>query len=56
MCLIGKMQLLWKQCRGIGPNHAARGKSHGFSQVAAGTWGIFRSYGGDVLSNLEFVQ
>ena len=32
------------------------GMSHGFSRVAAGTWGIFSSYGGDVLSNLEFVQ
>ena len=25
----------------IGPHLAARGKSHGFSRVAAGTWGIF---------------
>ena len=33
-----------------------RGKSHGFSQVAAGTWGIFSSYGGDVHSKLEFIQ
>ena len=37
MCLIGKTQLLWTQCRGIGPHLAARGKSHGFSRVAAGT-------------------
>ena len=35
---------------------AARGKSHGFSRVATGTWGIFSSYGGDVHSILEFVQ
>ena len=33
----------------------ARGKPHGFSRVAAGTWGIFSSYGGDVHSKLEFV-
>ena len=32
---------------GIGPHLAARGKSHGFSHVAAGTWGTFSSYGGD---------
>ena len=55
-CLIGKTQLLWTQCRGIGPHLAARGKSHEFSRVAAGTWGIFASYGGDVHSKLEFVQ
>ena len=34
----------------------ARGKSHGISRVAAETWGIFSSYGGDVHSKLEFVQ
>ena len=56
MCLIGKTQLLWTQCRGIGPHLVARGKSHGFSRVAAGTWAIFSSYGGDVHSKLEFVQ
>ena len=32
------------------------GKSHGFSRVAAGTWSIFSSYGGDDNSKLEFVQ
>ena len=37
MCLIGKMQLLCMQCRGIGPHLVVRGKSHGFSRVAAGT-------------------
>ena len=31
-------------------------KSHGISRIAAGTWGIFSSYGGDVHSKLEFVQ
>ena len=32
------------------------GKSHGFSGVAAGTWGILSSYGGDGPSKLVFVQ
>ena len=44
------------QCRGIGPHVAARVKSHGFSRVAAGTWGIFSSYDGDDPSKLVFVQ
>ena len=56
MCLIGKTQLLCMQCRGIEPHLVARGKSHLFSGEAAGTWGIFPSYGGDVHSKLEFVQ
>ena len=43
-------------CRKIGPHLAARGKFHGISRVAAGTWGIFSTYGGDVNSKLEFVQ
>ena len=51
-CLIWKTQLLWTQCRGIGPHLAGRGKSHGFSRVAAGTWGILSSYSGDVHSKL----
>ena len=38
MCLIGKRQLLCMQCRGIGPQPVANGKSHGFSRVAAGTY------------------
>ena len=46
MCLTGKTQLLCMLCRGIRPHFVARGKSHGFSRVAAGTWGIFSSYGG----------
>ena len=33
-----------------------RGKSHVFSRVAAGPWGIFSSYGGDDTSKLLFVQ
>ena len=35
MCLIGKKQLLCMRFRGIGPLLVARGKSHGFSRVAA---------------------
>ena len=38
--------------RGIGPHLAGRGTSHGFSRVAAGTWGILSSYSGDVQSKL----
>ena len=38
MCLIGKTQLLCMQCRRIGPHLVARGKSPGFTRVAAGTW------------------
>ena len=44
------------QCRGIGPHLAAMGKSHEFSGVAAGTWGIFLCYGGDGHLKLGFVQ
>ena len=55
MCLIGKTQLLCMQCMGIGPQLVARGKSHGFSRVAAGTCGIFSSYDRDAHSKLEFV-
>ena len=40
---------------GIGPHFVARGKAHGFSQVAAGTSGIYSSYDGDALSKREFV-
>ena len=56
MCLIGKTQLLCMQCRGIGPHLIARGKSHGFSRVAAGTCCILSSYGGDGHLKLGFVQ
>ena len=31
------------------------GKSHGFSRVSVGTWGIFSSYDGDAHSKREFV-
>ena len=55
MCLIGKTQLLFMQWRGIRPHLLARGKSHGFSRVAAGTSGIFLSYDGAAHSKREFV-
>ena len=55
MSLIGKTSLFCIQCREIGPRLMVRGKSHGFSRVAAGTWGIFSSYDGDVHSKREFV-
>ena len=41
--------------QGNRPQLVARGKSHGFSRVAAGTWGIFSSYAGDAHSKREFV-
>ena len=40
----------------IGPHLLARAKSHGFSRIAAGTWGIFSSYDGDAHSKREFVS
>ena len=55
MCLIGKTQLLGMQCWGFGPHLVAKGKSHGFSRVAAGTWGISSSYDGDAHSKRGFV-
>ena len=55
MCLIGITQLLCMQCRGIWPDLVERGKSHGFSRVAAGTCGILSSYDGDAHSKREFV-
>ena len=55
MGLIGKTQMLCMQCREIGPHVVARGKSHGFSRVAAGNCGIFSSYDGDAHSKWEFV-
>ena len=55
MCLIGKTKLLSMQCRGTWPHLVARGKSHGFPRVAAGTWGIISNYDGDAHSKREFV-
>ena len=54
MCLIGKTQLLCMQCMGIRPHPVARERSHGFSRVAAATWGIFSSDDGDAHSKQEF--
>ena len=55
MCLMGNMEFLCTHCRGIGPHLLGRGKSHGFSLVAAGTWGTFSSYGQNGHLKLEFV-
>ena len=44
------------QCRGIRAHLVARGKFHGFSRVAAGTWCTFSSFGGDYPSKIMFVQ
>ena len=55
MCLIGKMQWLCMHCRGIRPHLVARGKSHGFSRVGAGTCGVLSSYDRDAHSKQEFV-
>ena len=54
MCLI-VMKLFYLQCRGIGAHLVVRGKAHGFSRVAARTWGIFSSYNRDAHSKWEFV-
>ena len=56
MSLIGNTELHSTQCWGIVPHLAARGKSHEFSRVAAGTWSIFSSYRGDGHLKLGFVQ
>ena len=50
-CLIGNKELLYTQCRGIGPHLSASGKSQGFSRVATGTCGMFSSYGGVAIKN-----
>ena len=54
MCLNGNTQFLCMQSRGIVPHLVVRGKSHWFSRVAAGTWGIFSSYDGDAHSKWQF--
>ena len=56
MRLIENLEFLYMQCRGIGPCLSQRGKSHGFSRVQVGTWGIFSCYGRDGHSKLVFVQ
>ena len=55
MSLIGNTELVSMKCRGIGLHLAARGKSHEFSRVAAGTWGTFSSYDAGAHSKREFV-
>ena len=54
--LIGNTEHLSTQYSWIGPHLAVRGKSYEFARVAAGTWGIFSSYGGDGDLKLGFVQ
>ena len=54
--MIGNTELFSTKCRGIGPHLLARGKSHEFSRVVAGTWCIFSSYGGDGHLKLRFFQ
>ena len=49
-------ELLFMQCRGIGPNLSAGGKSDGFSRVAVGSGGMFSSYGGGSKKKLLFLQ
>ena len=43
------------KCTGIRPHLAVRGKSPEFSRIAAGTWCIFPSYGGNGHLKLGFV-
>ena len=50
------MELFCMHCQGIGPHLVVRGKSHGFSRIAGGTWVIISVYGGDGPSKLVFVQ
>ena len=54
--LFGNTEHLSMKFRGIEPHLVARGKSHEFPRVAAGTWCIFSSYGGDGHLKLTFVQ
>ena len=44
------------EMQGNQPHLATRGKSHEFSQVAAGTWCIFSSYAGDGHLKIRCVQ
>ena len=46
-CFMGNMELLCKECRGIGTHLTTRDYSHLFSRVAARSWGTFSTYGGD---------
>ena len=55
MCLMGNMELLRKQRRGIVPHHAVRGKSHGFSRVVVEPGVHSRVTAGMAIQN-SFVQ
>ena len=44
------------EMQGNRASSCGEGKSHEFSRVAAGTWYIFSSYGGDGHLKLGFVQ
>ena len=44
------------QRRGIGPHLVGRGKSHGFSPLSLGTFGIFSHNGQEGPSKFMFVQ
>ena len=50
------MEFFCIHCKGNGPHLVVRGKSHGFSRIAVGTWVIISVYGGDGPSKLVFVQ
>ena len=54
--MIWNTELISTKCRGIGPYLPVRGKSPECSRVAAGTWYIFSSYGGDGHLKFGFVQ
>ena len=51
MCLMGNTELLCRQCRRIGPLFMARGKSHGFSRVAAGIGELAQLTAGMAIQN-----
>ena len=55
-CLMENKELLCTQCGEIGSHLMDSGESHDFSQVAAGTCGIFSTYARDAPSKLVFVQ
>ena len=55
-CLIRNTILFCTKCREIKPHLPSRGMCHGISRVAAGTWGMFSSYGGCSHYKLLFVH
>ena len=56
LCLMWNTDLLCMQCKRIRPQLVVRGKSQGFSRVAAGPRGMFSIYGGDGASIIVLVQ